>query len=44
MLIHGVAPDDMYSSTIIKGKHANVTDSINTRSLWFSPLCAALEI
>jgi len=36
MLIHGVALDDMCSSTIIpipKGKHANVTDSSNYRGI-----------
>ena len=41
MLIHGVAPDDMYSSTIIpipKGKHANVTDSSNYRGIALSSI------
>jgi len=41
MLIHGVAPDDMCSSTIIpipKGKHANVTDSSNYRGIALSSI------
>jgi len=41
MLIHGVAPDDMYSSTIIPipiGKHANVTDSSNYRGIALSSI------
>jgi len=40
-LIHGVAPDYMYSSTIIpipKGKHANVTDSSNYRGIALSSI------
>jgi len=41
MLIQGVAPDDMYSSTIIpipKRKHANVTDSSNYRGIALSSI------
>ena len=40
-LIHGVAPDDMCSSTIIpipKGKHSNVTDSSNYSDIALSSI------